>query len=60
MSARSSLPKSRITLKYPCSIDGVKKNQELPLRMLVVGDFSEGTSKDRKLLLEERLSLIHI
>lgn len=54
MSIQDELPKSRITLTYRTTIRGVPEEVNLPLRLLVLGDFSLGTSKDRKLDLEER------
>lgn len=50
----NEIPKSRITLKYPTKIDGKKVKKELPFRLLVLGDFSLGKSKDRALELDKR------
>ena len=54
MQIQDELPKSRITLRYPTSINGQKENKELPLRLLFIGDLSKGTSKDRKQNFEDR------
>ncbi len=54
MQIQDELPKSRITLRYPTSIDGIKENKELPLRLLFLGDLSKGTSKDRAQNFEDR------
>lgn len=54
MAVQDEIPKSRITLTYRTEIQGEKETVSLPLRLLVMGDFSQGTSKDRKLDLEER------
>lgn len=54
MQIQDELPKSRITLRYPTNIDGVKKNKELPLRLLFLGDLSKGSTNERKLNLEDR------
>lgn len=54
MSVQEEVPKSRITLTYKTEVDGEPAVVDLPLRLLVLGDFSNGSSKDRKLELEER------
>lgn len=54
MQIQDELPKSRITLRYPTQIEGVKKNKELPLRLLFLGDLSKGSTKERKLNFEDR------
>jgi len=54
MQIQDELPRSRITLRYPTKIDGTKKNKELPLRLLFLGDLSKGNTKERKLNLEDR------
>ena len=54
MAIQDEIPKSRLTLKYKTEIEGQPEDMTLPMRMLVTGDFSLGTSKDRKLDLEER------
>lgn len=54
MSVQEEVPKSRITLTYKTEVDGEPAAVDLPLRMMVLGDFSNGSSKDRKLELDER------
>lgn len=54
MAIQDEIPKSRLTLRYKTEISGQPEDVTLPLRMLVTGDFSLGTSKDRKVDLEER------
>jgi type VI secretion system protein ImpB len=51
---QDELPQSRITLKYRTTINGEPEDIKLPMRTLVMGDFSKGTSKDRGVELEER------
>jgi type VI secretion system protein ImpB len=54
MAIQDEIPKSRLTLKYKTEIEGQPEDLTLPMRMLVTGDFSLGSSKDSKLDLEER------
>lgn len=54
MAIQDEIPKSRLTLKYKTEVNGQPEDVNLPLRIAVLGDFSGGTSKDRKLDLEER------
>lgn len=54
MAIQDQLPKSRITLTYRTTINGEQETVNLPLRMLVLGDFSLGSSEDRKNDLEAR------
>ncbi|GGF95458.1 MULTISPECIES: type VI secretion system contractile sheath small subunit [Cysteiniphilum] len=54
MAVVDEIPKSRITLKYPVEINGKKVKKELPFRMLVMGDFSLGKSKDRQIDFDAR------
>ncbi len=54
MAIQDEIPKSRLTLRYKTEISGQPEDISLPLRLLVSGDFSLGTSKDRKEDLEER------
>ena len=54
MPVQDEVPKSRVTLTYKTEVDGEPAVVDLPLRMMVLGDFSDGTSKDRQLELEER------
>jgi len=54
MAIQDEIPKSRLTLRYKTEISGQPEDLTLPMRLLVAGDFSLGTSKDRKVDLEER------
>ena len=54
MAVQDEVPKSRITLRYRTEINGTPADIDLPLRLLVMGDFSLGNSADRKVDLEER------
>ncbi len=54
MAIQDEIPKSRLTLRYKTEIDGQPEDISLPLRLAVVGDFSGGSSKDRKVDLDER------
>lgn len=54
MAIQDEIPKSRLTLRYKTEVNGKPQEVTLPLRMAVTGDFSGGSSKDRKLDLEER------
>lgn len=54
MSVQDEIPRSRLTLTYRTTISGEPATVELPFRMLVMGDFSLGSSVDRKADLEER------
>ena len=54
MSIQDELPRSRINLKYRTNIEGIEQNIELPFRLLILGDFSQGSSTDRTLDLETR------
>lgn len=54
MAVQDEVPKSRLTLTYRTEVDGEPETVNLPLRFLVMGDLSKGTSTDRKIDLEER------
>jgi type VI secretion system protein ImpB len=54
MSVQDELPRSRVTLTYRTSINGQAEEVKLPFRVLMLGDFSQGSSIDRKVDLEER------
>lgn len=54
MAVQDEIPKSRITLTYKTEVNGELQDQSLPMRFLMLGDFSLGTSQDRKVDLEER------
>jgi len=48
------IPKSRLTLTYRTSVSGQPEDVTLPLRLLILGDLSLGTSKDRAADLDQR------
>lgn len=54
MAIQDEIPKSRLTLRYKTEVNGQPEDVTLPLRLMVEGDFSLGTSQDRSLDLEER------
>jgi type VI secretion system protein ImpB len=54
MAIQDEIPKSRLTLRYKTEVSGQPEDITLPLRLLVEGNFSLGSSKDRKVDLEER------
>ena len=54
MAVQDEVPKSRITLRYRTEVNGTPEDIDLPLRLLVIGDMSLGTSTDRKVDLDER------
>lgn len=54
MAVQDEMPKSRVTLTYKTEVDGEPSVVNLPLRLLILGDFSAGSSKDRQIDLEER------
>ena len=54
MAIQDEIPKSRLTLRYKTEVNGQPEDVNLPLRLAVLGDFSGGTSKDRKVDMEER------
>jgi len=56
MSVQDEIPKSRLTLRYKTEVNGTPADIVLPMRMMVTGDFSGGTSKDCEKDLDERLS----
>jgi type VI secretion system protein ImpB len=51
---QDEIPKSRLTLRYKTEVNGQPEDITLPLRLMVTGDFSQGTSVDRKVDLDER------
>jgi type VI secretion system protein ImpB len=54
MAITDEIPKSRITLTYRTEVHGEREDVSLPFRVLVLGDLSNGTSKDRKVDLDQR------
>ena len=54
MPVQDEVRPSRVTLTYKTEVNGEPAVVGLPLRMMVLGDFSNGTSKDRKQDLDQR------
>lgn len=54
MAIQDEIPKSRLTLRYKTEVNGQPEDLTLPMRFMVTGDFSQGSSKDRKVDLDER------
>ncbi len=54
MSIQDEIPKSRLTLRYKTEVNGQPADITLPMRLMVLGDFSQGTSTDRMVDLDER------
>lgn len=54
MAIQDEVPKSRLTLRYKTEVNGAPEFINLPLRLLILGDMSLGTSADRKVDFEER------
>lgn len=54
MAIQDELPRSRLTLTYKTTINGEPETVNLPLRLLMLGNYSLGSSVDRKVDLEER------
>jgi len=54
MAIQDEIPQSRLTLRYKTEVSGEPADITLPLRLMILGDFSLGTSTDRQLDLDER------
>ena len=54
MAVNDEIPKSRLTLTYRTAVSGEAEDVALPFRLLVLGDLSGGTSKDREVDLDQR------
>ena len=54
MAIQDEIPKSRLTLRYKTEVNGQPEDITLPLRLLITGDFSQGSSTDRAVDLDER------
>lgn len=54
MPIQDEVKKSRITLIHNTTVNGEVQSEEIPFRILVTGDLSDGSSKDRQLKLNER------
>jgi type VI secretion system protein ImpB len=48
------IPKSRLTLTYRTTVTGGAQEVQLPFRVVVMGDLSGGTSRDRQVDLDRR------
>ncbi|HJO95704.1 MAG TPA: type VI secretion system contractile sheath small subunit [Victivallales bacterium] len=46
--AIDTVPKSRITIKYETEVNGQLKQKEIPFKMMIMGDLSNGSSPDRE------------
>jgi type VI secretion system protein ImpB len=54
MAITDEIPKSRLTLTYRTNVSGQPEDVQLPLRLLIMGDLSKGSSKDSKVELDKR------
>jgi type VI secretion system protein ImpB len=54
MAITDEIPKSRLTLTYRTNVNGAPADVTLPFRLLIMGDLSNGTSKDRAVDLDQR------
>lgn len=54
MAIQDEIPQSRLTLRYKTEVSGQPADITLPMRLMILGDFSLGSSADRKLDLDER------
>lgn len=54
MAITDEIPKSRLTLTYRTNVSGTPEDMTLPFRLLIMGDLSNGTSKDRAVDLDLR------
>jgi type VI secretion system protein ImpB len=54
MAITDEIPKSRLTLTYRTNVNGAPEDMTLPFRVLIMGDLSNGTSKDRSVDLDLR------
>lgn len=54
MAITDEIPKSRLTLTYRTNVNGTPEDVTLPFRLLIMGDLSSGTSKDRAVDLDQR------
>ena len=54
MAVNKKLPASRLMIQYDTRVEGIPKKKELPFRLLALGDFSKGRSKDAKIAFEDR------
>ncbi len=52
--ADNNIPKSRVNITYDMEVNGIKKAKELAFKQLVIGDFSQGNSKESSYTLSNR------
>ncbi|MEY3881501.1 MAG: type secretion system contractile sheath small subunit [Pseudomonadota bacterium] len=52
MAIQDEIPKSRLTLRYKTEVNGQPEDMTLPMRLLITGDFSQGSSTDDLQLIE--------
>jgi type VI secretion system protein ImpB len=54
MAITDEIPKSRLTLTYRTTVRGQSEEVQLPFRLVVMGDLSGGSSRDRQVDLDRR------
>lgn len=54
MSANKKIPQSRLMIQYDTRVEGEKKKKELPYKILMMANISNGTSKDAQQPLQDR------
>lgn len=54
MAITDEIPKSRLTMTYRTNVNGTPEDVQLPFRLLIMGDLSNGTSRDRAVGLDQR------
>lgn len=54
MAIQNDLPRSRLTLTYKTTVNGVVQKINLPFRMMVIGDFSAGQHAEKDKDLDNR------
>jgi type VI secretion system protein ImpB len=54
MAITDEIPKSRVTLTYRTTVTGRSEEVQLPFRVVVMGDLSGGSSRDRRVELDRR------
>jgi type VI secretion system protein ImpB len=52
--AKKEIPQSRLMINYETKVDGVRKKKDLPYKVLIVADLSNGASIDAKKDLADR------
>ena len=54
MAITDEIPKSRLTLTYRTTVEGEAEEVQLPFRVVVLGDLSGGSSRDRQVDLDRQ------